>query len=406
MSVFISVSTDAFGPGSLEDSSWRAAKHVRRPTRGIQLKPDTYATIRVVTATGVDLLMIDSGSANVQNGIGRSAKYSNFLLQAIDDQRAEKQQIVETFGEDYVYFFGERPRVLQFSGVLMNTKDFNWKNEWWKNYNDLFRGTRLAEEGARLYIYFDDVVVGGYVMGSSSQISANDPYKCPFSFQLFVTDYVDLSTVGSVFFQEAGAYGNLPTDTVGAAVPGMPVSTASALSDAAQKAQATKIAAQGATGGITAFLANAQKLANSADFKIKSTLQEIQNTLYSRQMVFPADLSSAVLMPPIDNQASFAAAPVNQPIHANSDEYVVRAPAAVGYDKAEVARVQKELALRTPEALDKKARAELAKLGIDATRRSTGYLLLGRGAFAGSQVFGSFGIRQADGALRNLNLRI
>lgn len=345
--------------------------------------------------------MIDSGSSKVENGIGKSAKYANFMLQTIDDQRAEKQQIVETFGDDYVYFFGERPRVLQFSGVLMNTKDFNWKNEWWKNYNDLFRGTRLAEEGARLYIYFDDIVAGGYVVSSSSQISANDPYKCPFSFQLFITDYVDLSTVGSVFFQEADSYASLPSESTGLAPPGLPGAAAGSVTQKAQELLAKKLSVQSAAGGINAFLANAMKLANNADFKIKSTLQEIQNTLYSRQMVFPADLSTAVLMPPIDNNAKFAPAPTNVPINQNTDEYVVHPPSSVGYDKTEVARVQKELALRTPEALDKKARAELAKRGIDATRRSTGYLLLGRAAFAGSQVFGSFGIRQADGAIRN-----
>lgn len=399
MAVFISVSTSAFGANGASNLNQRqGSAHVRRPLRGIQVKPDTYATIRVVSASGQDLFMLDGGSSNISGGLGTSSRYSNFILQAVSESRMEKQQIVETFGEDYVFFFGEKPRVMNFNGLLINTKDFNWKAEWWRNYDQTFRGTRLVEENARLYFYYDDLVVEGYVIGSASEDNAQNPYTVPFQFQLFVTSYTDLSVVGSVFFQEyaAAANGTAPgAPTLPGVPPSAPPTSSGAIAGLAQKS-----AQKAATGGLNGFLASAASLMNSADFKIQSVLEEARNTFYGRSLVYPADLSNTVQLPPIDNLAKFQPAPVNQPIHTMTDEYVSAPAMNVALDQAEIARVAKELALRSPAALDAKARADLAKMGIDASRRSTGYLLLGRAAFAGAQVFGSFGIRQADGVLR------
>ena len=42
----------------------------------------------------------------------RSTVNSNFLIQAVTEERMEKQQVVETFGESFIFFFGERPRVI------------------------------------------------------------------------------------------------------------------------------------------------------------------------------------------------------------------------------------------------------------------------------------------------------
>lgn len=401
MAVFISVSTGAFGANAGGNIGQRqGTSHVRRPLRGIQVKPDTYATIRVVSASGQDLLMLDSGSPSIANGIGSSTRYSNFILQRVSESRIEKQQIVETFGEDYVFFFGEKPRSMNFQGVLVDTADFNWRAEWWQNYDRVFRGTRLVEENARFYFYYDDLVVEGYVLSANAEKEASNPNVVPFSFQLFVTNYIDLSTVGSVFFQQLASSGN------GAGIPGanpaLPnvANSALPLSASGAGSLAAKTATKGATGGLNGFLASAAQYINNADFKIQNVLETVRTTAFGESLVFPNDLSSAVQLPKIDNLAQFPPAPVNQPIHTMLDEYVSGGDYKVTLDQAEIARVSKELALRSPAALDAKARADLAKMGIDATRRSTGYLLLGRAAFAGAQVFGSFGLRQADGALR------
>jgi hypothetical protein len=166
---------------------------VRRPTRGIEIKADTYATLKVITGRGDVIQLTDGGS--VEGGVGQP--YSNFLIQAVTEERMEKQQVVETFGEAFIFFYGERPRVLSIQGVLINTFDFNWEAEWWHNYDNYLRGTKCVEKDARVYLSYDETIVSGYILGTNSTKSAQERHHVPFAFQLYVTDYTQVPEVGN-----------------------------------------------------------------------------------------------------------------------------------------------------------------------------------------------------------------
>ena len=207
MATFIELRTDAFAGNmtglridQLDISKGGAITQapVRRPLRGIEIKDDRYATIRVIKSDGTDIPLFDSGSINKasDSSTASSIVYSNFILQNVDDVRQEKSQLMETFGDTYVFFFGERPRILQVSGLLFNTLDFNWRSEFWRNYETVFRGTKLVEQNARLYLQWDDIIVEGYVLGAQAQDVADLPYHIPFSFTLFVTNHTYLSAIG------------------------------------------------------------------------------------------------------------------------------------------------------------------------------------------------------------------
>lgn len=171
---------------------------VRRPTRGIQLKDDTYATLRVIRGNGVPIPLVNAGSrcGEMVDGKLSSLEYSNFLIQAVTEERIEKQQVVETFGEAFIFFFGERPRVLTVQGVLLNTFDFNWESEWWHNYENYLRGTKCVEHDARVYLTYDETMVSGYIMSTNSAKNSQDKNVVSFVFQLFVTDYTNVSKLG------------------------------------------------------------------------------------------------------------------------------------------------------------------------------------------------------------------
>lgn len=386
MAVFISVVTDPFAEVRQQAANRQPQINIRRPLRGIEIKKDTHAVMRILSATGEEIPLLDSSSPEVTDGIGRSSHYANFVVQQIDETRMEKQQIVETFGEDYVFFFGERPRFLNIQGILPNTKDFNWTNEFLANWEESIRGTKLVEQNARLYLYFDEIVVEGYPVSVGVQRQSMMPYHTSFTTQLFVTNYAILSTVGSVFFQQEAA---ARTSDTGLVPP----------TKEDQQLATQKAAQMGAGGGLNSFLAATSKFVNNATFSIQSTLENIRNTLYGRNLVIPNGLGNQLYTPPIDNLAKFPAQRINQPIHMMDDEYIERKPATPAFDESELKRARSELKLRSPEELENRARNELQKLGIDTTRRETTYLLLGRGAFAGLQTFGSFGVRQAEGAL-------
>ena len=210
MAVFVLVEGDPF-EGALEQSAERAVvspgatseySHVRRPVRGIQLKAPTYATLQVFTETLTPVGLYDAGGANDDEGGNWASQVavSNFLLQSAKRTQEEKFQVVETFGSDYGFFYGQKPVVYNFSGVLMNTADFNWSSEWWANYDEVLRGTKLVEKRARIYMTFDTVVLEGYIIQSSSQWSASEPYHTPFGFAMWVTRWSDTSAVGSTDF--------------------------------------------------------------------------------------------------------------------------------------------------------------------------------------------------------------
>lgn len=184
--------------------------HVRRPTRGIVLKEETFATMRLVAGNGKSITLVDAGSRRGpgqdkdgketpfhQIGNKRATDvYSNFLLQSIQEERQEKQQILETFGEPYIFLFGERARVMTFQGVLLNTFDFNWEAEWWHNYENYLRGTKCVENDARLFLSFDETLVSGYLLGASAMKSSQEPNHVQFQFQLFITSYANFSKIG------------------------------------------------------------------------------------------------------------------------------------------------------------------------------------------------------------------
>ncbi len=159
--------------------------------RGIEIKQDTYAAIRVVTSCGRDIELFDSSTTQ---GVNRNG-YSNFMLQSVQEARSEKHQIIETFGEAYVFFFGESPRFLDCQALLLNTHDFNWRAEWWANYDASFRGTRLAELGARLYLFYDDVIVEGYLISCRGVEQSDKPNTVAINFRIFVTNLSNVAFI-------------------------------------------------------------------------------------------------------------------------------------------------------------------------------------------------------------------
>lgn len=191
-----------------ESNFYEQFKHVRRPVRGIQLKRETFATIEVKMADGTSIPLADAGgeiedkAAGTTTG-GKTTRYSNFLVQGIQESREEKQQIVLTFGEPYIFFYGEQPRMLQISGALMNTEDFNWRAEWWDNYDKYLRGTKAVEKHARVYLSWDDIIVEGYLINCSAQDSSENRNVVMFNFTMFLTNYANVSNIGDPMFPGA-----------------------------------------------------------------------------------------------------------------------------------------------------------------------------------------------------------
>lgn len=170
--------------------------HVRRPVRGIQIKEETFVTLEVKTKDGKNLLLFDEGGAIEKGDISFTSKYSNFLVQSVSENSMEKSQIIETFGPAFVFFFGTRPRMVNIQGLLLNSADFNWKNEWWANYETYLRGTQLVSSNTMVYISYEDTIIVGYIMSASTDTQADPSEYVPFQFQMLVAANVSTNIVG------------------------------------------------------------------------------------------------------------------------------------------------------------------------------------------------------------------
>lgn len=186
---------------------------IRRPYRGIQIKDDTYAVLAVRRANGEPIPLVSESMVVSDDTVspyeGRVNEYADFIIQAVDEQRVEKQQIIETFGESFVFFFGERPRVITVRGLLVNTEDFNWRSQFWYNYENYLRGTKLVQANARAYLSWDTRVVEGFLLQATGQEIADMPYAVNFSFSMLLSNDFDFSNIGTTLFPVKQGFQNI-----------------------------------------------------------------------------------------------------------------------------------------------------------------------------------------------------
>lgn len=167
---------------------------VRRPYAGV-LHGDEHFAYLSVKSTMNDtggapeyISIIDSSTAN-----GTSQHNHNFMLTQVDFSFQEKAQIIQTFGSDYAFFFGQQPVILNCAGFLLNTKDFNWQSEWVHNYQNYLRGTACVRTRSRVYLGFKRHIAVGYLLTTSMSMNASQENVMGFNFTMLLTNFVDYS---------------------------------------------------------------------------------------------------------------------------------------------------------------------------------------------------------------------
>lgn len=191
------------GPGRLSDDHYQ---NFRRPL-GLSPKFDGQpqpAYMMVTDANGNVLPLYDDPGARAGAKNPSVGHWTSFGLQSVDESRREKIQLVETFGDAYTFFYGEHARVINCSGVLVNSESHNWRASFWQNYEEYFRGTKLVERNARIYLAWDDIIVQGYMLSAQARETADQPHMIPFSFSLLIIRYDNIS-MSSVIKEEVEA---------------------------------------------------------------------------------------------------------------------------------------------------------------------------------------------------------
>jgi len=189
MAAYVTLTEDKFGPISksgvqADDFNDVDNSYVRRPLHGMMIPEDSYATITVRFSNNKKLKVLANTSAQE---VYKNTSTTNMIVQRVDESRQEKQQIIETFGEDFVYYYGQRPRMITVSAMLPESEEFQYAQEFWTNYDRVLRGTKLVTRDARVFFTVAGQLFEGYLSTAQTSRTADQPRLIQLSFQMYVT---------------------------------------------------------------------------------------------------------------------------------------------------------------------------------------------------------------------------
>lgn len=174
---------------SLSDVSLGLASHLRENSlaRQLQSKRDQPAIIRLLKRVKPGDINPETGGTELNRPwVNIIPPNTKFFLEQVTENREEKVQVLDTFGEFVAFFFGARPEVYTYQGTLLNSINHDWKNEFQQNYEHFLRGSQAVKNRATMFLQYDDVVVEGYMLNSQIRQTGIDDATVPFTFNLLV----------------------------------------------------------------------------------------------------------------------------------------------------------------------------------------------------------------------------
>jgi hypothetical protein len=166
--------SDYYRNGWYEKSADNKTTKQKYPAKTLAPVDDKIASIRVYQGhgkTGNDLI----------------PSYTKFMLESSQETHQERHQIIETFGDFYVFFFGESPPMYSYTGHLINAKNVNWVAEWQHYYENYLRGTKCADSNARIILTYGNIQVEGFILSFSTQHNAVTEQGVPIQFNIVQT---------------------------------------------------------------------------------------------------------------------------------------------------------------------------------------------------------------------------
>lgn len=142
----------------------------------------------------------------VEDSKGKVIAMSNrFYLTGAQETMEERAQILDTFGLPSYSFYGEKSKIYNFSGHVLDADSSNstyrYKNQWsvalTAMYNDLLRGSKLAEFKREAVLIYRNIRLRGFILNLNIVRSASNPNSNAFSFSMLIVKQEYLGDVGS-----------------------------------------------------------------------------------------------------------------------------------------------------------------------------------------------------------------
>ena len=152
---------------------------------GLVEKVDSPASLRIYRqdnttagSNGIDQIYVDC-----------------FLLTDVQEVDEEKYSIFQSLnGDTLVQFFGRRPTTLNLSGILMDTKNQQWYNDFKYWYDNYLRGSAAIKNDSRIVLVYTDQIIEGFVLSMNVQKNATTNMSVHVNFTMLVVSHTPLAT--------------------------------------------------------------------------------------------------------------------------------------------------------------------------------------------------------------------
>jgi len=113
--------------------------------------------------------------------------FNNFSLTDVQESNDQIVKLHVNFGADWnAFFFGDSPRVYQFSGVFIDSKEYPYYQEFSVAYDKYLKGRRAIEKKMTTIMSYDGKLVDVYILNLSVKHSGADQLIKPFQFTALI----------------------------------------------------------------------------------------------------------------------------------------------------------------------------------------------------------------------------
>lgn len=118
----------------------------------------------------------------------RGKAYVGFILTGVQESHNEKVEVVNLPGDTFAsYFYGANPRQFNFSGILLNTDQDQWRDAFEELYEKYLRGSVSSRNFSVVQISYNGRVVSGWLTNLSQQLDSSNDHYASFSFSVLVS---------------------------------------------------------------------------------------------------------------------------------------------------------------------------------------------------------------------------
>jgi len=118
----------------------------------------------------------------------RGKAYVGFILTGVQESHSEKVEVVNLPGDTFAsYFYGAAPRQFNFSGILLNTDQDQWRDSFEEIYEKYLRGSVSSRNFSIVQVSYNGRVVSGWLTNLTQQLNSDNDHYANFSFSVLVS---------------------------------------------------------------------------------------------------------------------------------------------------------------------------------------------------------------------------